>query len=399
MKIFRGKGGTIPATLVALLAILILSIPVARVVAQTSLDSSSSTTCSPSEIVDGINSATSTVNSAAAASVAAPTLESFTTSGYSSTLNSVGGRESFNSSCSVSLTAVVVAYDLTATNGSKYVLEVTLSPTLTVNVGYDLYPATYHGSFDNDTTYAGAEYKDTAGGIGEVSAEWYVPTVTGSGINGQCSGDGVICNYSFWIGEENVTAYGGGNDDIAQTGTDSECIDQSTCSSGVGGDTTYDAWYEFLPLGNVLCTSAGNGGDVTVYGGDQVYGETESASGGGYEAYFIDFTSDTSCSGSASSTSSPAFNMGEAKYAEFMGEVPQREYLPQFSSVSVFDGTYYDLDDDVYYIGSSYNYVYQLQFVTPPGTSFSCDGHTWHIDVCASVPSSSAFTENWESSA
>jgi hypothetical protein len=340
-----------------------------------SASTSSASTCSDSLLSQGEQTATASINPTIANDTAAPTLAMYAES-YNARYNSIFYRFTWNSGCSVALENVSVDYTLKAPNGTVYTLGITVNPSLATVLNVDLYPNVNHGTVENGSYWAGYEYYNSSG-IEQNGADWSIPTIEGPGGDSSlCESDSYSdeCEYSFWVGQ--TAAEGGGPSGyIAQTGTDSYCT--FACTSGYFG---YDIWYEFAGAGSYnACDTASAGDSVTAY---------VSETSNDYYAHIYDNTDYQACF----SWSPSNFNMGESYYAQFMGEVPGSYALPDFSTISVSSGYYYDRTSNYHTIGNSWPYLDVINKVT---SYQSCNSQSHEWNVCPGSVSSGSFTEIW----
>ena len=333
----------------------------------------SATTCSTAQLQAGSQAATSSINETQAKSVAAPTLAS-DASDYNASFNSVFYRLGWTSTCSVYLENVNVAYDLKQGNVTKYTIEISLNPALSSVLGVTEYPAQFRtGTVVDSFVWVGPEYYDSSG-LGMSSAGWEIPSAS-QGYSGQgCSSN---CTFSFWVGQSHNEGGGTYPGVLAQAGTDSNVLCNPNCSS------TQDIWYEFLPAGVVECGFVGT---------DSVTSTVTHVLSGSNYVYSAETYDDSTSQACVSSTSSGSNYMGEAYYAQFMGEAVN-DGLPKFTALDVSSGFYYDTgNNNIHWIDNSWAYGYVLDQAT---SSQSCDGNSVYYNVCPSGVSSGSFSETW----
>ena len=195
--------------------------------------------CTVADLSHGTQTASTSISRENATDAAAQTLAQYTTE-YTAQFNSIVYHTTWTSNCVVSIESVVVAYDLTATNGTSYVLEITESPSLTSIISAHTYQAERHyvngGTADNPSTWSGYEYYDS-NGISTVFSYWYAPEIIGAAYSGECTSyANDTCAFSFWVGAEDHQGAEDGK--LPQTGTDSACA--GSCTTSGDGD-----WTEF----------------------------------------------------------------------------------------------------------------------------------------------------------
>ncbi len=301
--------------------------------------------------------------------------------GYNVSYNSLANQFSWNTSCSVTVLTVSVVYDLES-KGANYTLAINLNPSLTAVKGVTEYPAQIASScFSSDGSsgcnvggWVGVEYKDSAG-MTAATSEWDVPEILGAG------GETCTCVFLQWTGL--ATQAGGGSSQdagLAQAGTEIECTNASCTSSYYD----YEYWYDFPNSDLVFCDN-----DSSLTYGDTV--ETSIYPGSGYTNYYADvydFTHSVGCDGK-----SPNDYMGEAYYAEYMGESNSLlGQLIDFSTVSFSSSHYGDLNGDGYYISSSWTNEYLIDQTS----SYSYCDADYNYNVCIGAISSGSFTLTYE---
>jgi hypothetical protein len=109
----------------------------------------------------------------------------------------------------------------------------------------------------------------------------------------------------------------------------------------------------------------------------------------GYTYYYADvydYTNSEGCDGTSS-----AYYMGEAYYAEFMGEddMAHDGALINFTTVSFSDSQYVNWVGSDVYIGNSWTNAYIIDQTT---YSHTCDGNSVEYNVCPSGVSSGSFS-------